>query len=78
MQQIGSLAIAELIDPRPYKINLPISEVDLQCDLYERVSINSRGSTSKRFHIPMFPPHQNSVDCITFTNDIVSRVGPAA
>jgi hypothetical protein len=42
----GLVTIAELIDPRPYKIDLPISEVDLHCNLYERPCINSSRSKS--------------------------------
>jgi hypothetical protein len=42
---------SELRKHRQYKINLPISEVNLHCNLDERPSINSRGSKS-----PFAPP----------------------
>ena len=47
----GMFTIVELIDHRVYKINLPISEVDLHCTLYERPSTYSRQSKS-----PFVPP----------------------
>jgi hypothetical protein len=53
------VTIAETIDPYPHKFNLPISEVDLDCNSYERPSINSRGSESP------FAPNHNCVGEMT-------------
>jgi hypothetical protein len=47
----GLVRIVESIDPRPYKIDLSISEVDLDCNLFERPSMNSSKSKS-----PFDPP----------------------
>jgi hypothetical protein len=62
---------AESIDPRPYRINLPIFEVDLHCNLYQRLSItNSRQSES-----PLDPPHQNCVVCYYMVISLCELLG---